>query len=93
MATFVAQLQKNFKLTLQDGIPQAVVEQQDGVYWMKCCPLCGSVHQVQTMTEGEPYTPFCQTHDYLFKAELAAWHKLFPDVIPYKTLHLVNKTS
>jgi len=93
MATFVAQLQKNFKLTVEDGLPQAVVEQVGNVIWLKCCPLCGSVHQVQNMAENVPYTPLCQTHATLYKAELIAWHKLYPDVVQYKSLHLVEKAA
>ncbi len=93
MATFVAQLQKNFKLTVEDGLPQAVVELVGVVHWLKCCPLCGSVHQIQTMTEDVPYTPLCQTHASLYKAELIAWHKLYPDVVQYKSLHLVKKAA
>lgn len=93
MATFVAQLQKNFKLTVEDGLPQAVVEQVGNVIWLKCCPLCGSVHQIQTMAEDVPYTPLCQTHAALYKAELIAWHKLYPDVVQYKSLHLVEKVA
>jgi hypothetical protein len=93
LATFVAQLQKNFKLTVEDGLPQAVVEQVGSVIWLKCCPLCGSVHQVQSMSESESYTPLCQTHAALYKAELTAWHKLYPDVVQYKSLHLVEKAA
>ena len=93
MATFVAQLQKNFKLTVEDGLPQAVVEQVGNVIWLKCCPLCGSVHQVQSMVADAPYTPLCQTHATLYKTELAAWHKLYPDVVQYKSLHLVGKVA
>ena len=43
------------------------------------------------MAEDVPYTPLCQTHAYLYKAELIAWHKLYPDVVPYTALHLVEK--
>jgi hypothetical protein len=93
MATFIAQLQKNFKLTVEDGLPQAPVEVTGVTHWIKCCPLCGSVHQIQTLTEGMVYTPICQTHTALYKAELTAWHKLYPDVAQYKSLHLVKKAA
>jgi len=93
MATFVPHLQKNFKLMVEDGLPQAVVERVGVVDWLKCCPLCGSVHQVQNMAENMRYTPLCQTHAYLYKAELVAWHKLYPDVIPFTSLHLVKKAA
>lgn len=90
MAIFVAQLQKNFKLTVEDGLPNAPVELVGTVHWVKCCPLCGSVHQVQNMADAAPYTPLCQTHAFLYKAELLAWHKLYPDVAQYTSLHLVE---
>lgn len=91
MATIVPHLQKNFKLTVEDGLPQAAVDLVGVVHWLKVCPLCGSVHQIQTMTENLPYTPLCQTHPLLYKAELIAWHKLYPDVVNYQTIHLVEK--
>jgi hypothetical protein len=93
MATFVPHLQKNFKLTVEDGLPQVMVEQVGVVYWLKCCPLCGSVHQIQKISENVPYTPLCQTHASLYKTELAAWQKLYPDVIPFKSLHLITKAA
>ena len=45
------------------------------------------------MKLGEPYTPMCQMVPALFKAELAAWQKLYPDVTNLKALHLVEKTE
>jgi len=94
MATFNAQLQKNFKLVIENGLPQATVETVNGVQWLRCCPLCGSVHQiVGNTTDNAPYTPLCQTVPELFKAELVAWHKLYPDVISHKFVHLVEKTD
>jgi hypothetical protein len=88
MATFVPHLQKGFKLKIVDGLPEASVEVVGLVNWLRCCPLCGSVHQIQTVSEDEPFIPLCQTHAQLYKAELLAWHKLYPDVIPYKSLRL-----
>ena len=93
MATFIPHLQKNFKLTVEDGLPQAVVELVGVVHWLRCCPLCGSVHQVHNMTEDMRYTPLCQTHAHLYKAELIAWHKLYPDVVQFTSLHLVTKAA
>jgi hypothetical protein len=93
MAIFVPHLQKGFKLTLVDGLPQASVDVVGVVHWLRCCPLCGSVHQVQSVKKGESYTPLCQTHAYLYKTELAAWHKLYPDVVQYTSLRLIEKAS
>ena len=93
MATVVPHLQKSFKLAVENGLPQATVELVGLVHWVRCCPLCGSTHQVQTLTEDGLFTPLCQIHPSLFKAELAAWHKLYPDVIPYTSLHLVEKAA
>ena len=93
MATFAAHIQKNFKLVIEDGLPQATVETIKSVQWVRCCPLCGGVHQVVDMEVGEAYTPMWQMVPALFKAELAAWQKLYPDVTNLKALHLVEKTE
>ena len=93
MATVVPHLQKAFQLRVESGLPQATVERMGVANWLRCCPLCGSAHQIQTMTGDQPYTPLCQTYPALYKAELVAWHKLYPDVIPYTTLHLVEKAA
>lgn len=91
MATVVPHLQHSFKLILKDGIPQGTVEMVGTAQLLRCCPLCGSVHQIMTPQGDAPYTPLCQTHPTLYKAEHAAWVKLHPDVAPFKTLALVNK--
>ncbi len=91
MATIVPHLQKSFKLTLEGDLPQATVETVGSVDWLRCCPLCGSVHQIIGMKDGAIYIPLCQTQSMLFKAELNSWHKLHPDVVKYKSLHLVKK--
>jgi hypothetical protein len=93
MATIVPHLQKSFKLMVENGLPQATVELMGSALWLRCCPLCGSTHQIQTMPSDEAYTPFCQIHASLYKPEIAAWQKLYPDVIPYTSLHLVEKTA
>ena len=94
MATFNAQIQKNFKLVIENGLPQAAVETINTVHWLRCCPLCGSVHQIiGTVKDSAPYTPLCQTVPELFKPELLAWHKLYPDVISHKFVHLINKAD
>ncbi len=94
MATFNAQLQKNFKLIIEDGLPQATMETIGSVQWLRCCPLCGSIHQIiGNTTDSAPYTPLCQTVPILFKEELVAWHKLYPQVIDHKFVHLAEKTE
>ncbi len=94
MATFVAHIQKNFKLVIEDGLPQATVETIDTVQWLRCCPLCGSVHQIiGSVDTSAPYSPMCQTVPFLFKDELIAWHKLYPDVVDIKLLRLVEKVA
>jgi hypothetical protein len=94
MATFNAQLQKNFKLIIEKGLPQADVETIGAVQWLRCCPLCGSTHQIiGTMADDSQFSPLCQTVPLLFKEELAAWRKLYPDVTNHKFVHLVEKAN
>ncbi len=93
MATFVPHLQKNFKLKVEDGVPEAITETVGATCMLKVCPLCGSTHHILGTSDGSPYTPLCQIHPELYKAELVAWHKLHPDVMSYKTLHLVEKAA
>jgi hypothetical protein len=94
MATSNPQLQKDFKLVIADGLPQATVETIKSVQWLRCCPLCGSVHQiVGNVSDNASYTPLCQTVPDLFKAELVAWRKLYPDVTTHKFVHLIEKTA
>lgn len=94
MATFNAQLQKHFKLIIEAGVPQATVETIGAVHWLRCCPLCGSVHQIiGDVTDSAPYTPLCQTVSALFKPELLAWQKQYPEVIDHKFVHLVEKVA
>ena len=91
MPVFTANLQKNFKLALLKGIPQATVEQIDGVNWVKCCPLCGCTHQLLEANKKLPYTPLCQTMPQMYKAQQVIWHKLYPEVTSYTTAQLVKK--
>lgn len=93
MATSVPHLQKNFKLTIKDGLPQAAVESIGNALWLRCCPLCGSMHQIIGAADDAPYIPLCQTHASIYKAELIAWRKLYPEVIKYKSLHLVTSKN
>lgn len=94
MATINAQHQKNFKLVIESGLPQATIETVNAVQWLRCCPLCGSVHQIIGNTsDSAPYTPLCQTVPILFKEELVAWRKLYPEIIDHKFIHLVEKTD
>lgn len=93
MAISNPQLQKNFKLVIEDGLPQAAVETINAVQWVRCCPLCGSMHQIIGTAQDAPYTPLCQTVSSLFKAELVAWHKLYPDVANLKSLRLIEKAA
>lgn len=93
MPTTVEHLQKRFKLSIVDGLPQATVELNGGVHWVMCCPLCGCSHQIMGVDESAPYTPLCQTQPLLFKAELGVWHKQYPEVSKYSTLHLIAKAA
>ncbi|MBL8154489.1 MAG: hypothetical protein JNM70_09910 [Anaerolineae bacterium] len=91
MATSIPHLQKSFKLSMKDGLPQAAVETSGGVQWVKCCPLCGSMHQIMAGTDmSAPYSPLCQTQPILFKAELAAWKKQNPDTDKYEQVRLAG---
>lgn len=93
MATVVPHLQKSFKLVLKDGIPQATVETVGAAQLLRCCPLCGSVHQIMAAPSDETFTPLCQTHPVLYKTERAAWQKLHPDVVAFTALYLVSKIA
>ena len=93
MPTIVADLQKRFKLSIIDGLPEAPLEITAKAHWVKCCPLCGCTHQVIGVDEGLPYTPMCQTLPALYKTQQTTWQKLYPDVTPYTTLHLVREVS
>lgn len=90
MPTTVAHLQKQFKLTIENGLPQVAVEMIGEGHWLKCCPLCGCMHQLQGVDAGVPYTPLCQTVPILFKEQQAIWRKLYPDVAAYTKLHLIE---
>jgi hypothetical protein len=93
MPTIAVDQQKQFKLTVIDGLPQAAVEMMGKARWVKCCPLCGCTHQIFGVDESIPYTPLCQTLPVLYKTQQAIWHQLYPDVSQYMTLHLVWDTS
>jgi hypothetical protein len=91
MATSIPHLQKSFKLNVKDGLPQAAVETAGSGQWVKCCPLCGSMHQIMAGTDTTaPYSPLCQTQSALFKAELTAWKKLYPETGQYGQVRLVS---
>jgi hypothetical protein len=89
MPTFVPKLRRRFKLHIQDGLPQAIVESIDGTQWLSCCPLCGCTHQIIGADEKQPYTPLCQILPLLYKAQQEIWQKLHPNVNQYTTLHLI----
>jgi len=74
-----------------DGQPQALVEVVDQERWVRCCPLCGCIHQLPDVDEAVPYAPLCQTQPILFKTQQTAWRKLYPDVAKCTTLHLVRR--
>jgi len=92
MPAALLHLQKRFKLTMHpDGQPQALVEVVDQERWVRCCPLCGCIHQLPDVDEAVPYAPLCQTQPILFKTQQTAWRKLYPDVAKCTTLHLVRR--
>lgn len=93
MPTIAVDMQKRFKLTIVDGLPQAIIEITGNVHWVRCCPLCGCTHQVLSVDETMPYTPPCQSLPVLYKTQQAIWHKLYPDVSQYKSLQLVQEAS
>ena len=92
MPAFVPTLQKTFKLTVVDGLPQAAVEKVGESQLLRCCPLCGCSHQILATEDTSPYRPLCQTMPNLFKTQQITWRKLYPAVAQYSTLNLiVNK--
>jgi hypothetical protein len=93
MPAIAADQQKRFKLTITDGLPQATVEINGKTHWVKCCPLCGCIHQLLGVDENIPYTPLCQKLPVLYKTQQVAWVKLHPDVSTYTSLHLVAADS
>jgi hypothetical protein len=88
MPIVALQLQKQFKLTIAEGLPQANVEMVGQVFWLRCCPLCGCTHQILGLDKSVPYEPLCQTFPLIYKTQLVAWHKLYPDVAKYTKLNL-----
>ena len=88
MPTTLPHLQKNFKLVIADNLPQSVVESVHDRLEIMCCPLCGCNHQLIGVDISVPYSPLCQIQPVLFKDQLLSWHKLYPDVIQYKSIHL-----
>lgn len=82
--------QKRFKLTLYDGQPEGVVEATQGARMVMCCPLCGCIHQVMGVDMSKPYTPLCQSNPPMFKLQVSAWQKRFPEVVTFKSIHLVG---
>lgn len=93
MPTIAVDVQKRFKLTIIDDLPQADLEISGKVHWIKCCPLCGCTHQIIGVDENLPYIPLCQTVPTLYKDQQAIWHKLYPDVSKYTSLRLVQEVS
>ena len=91
MPTTVLHLQKQFKLTFVEDLPEAMVEVTQNEYWLRCCPLCGCTHQVVTDDEKLPYTPLCQTVPLIYKSQQTIWRKLYPDVAKYTSVHLTIK--
>lgn len=88
MPAIVLDLQKRFKLTLTDGLPQARVEMTDDGLWLRCCPLCGCIHKIEAVEQS--YSPLCQTLPVLFKAQQTIWRKRYPDVAQYSKLNLIG---
>ncbi len=91
MPTINPHLQKRFKLTLHDGQPEVLVDATVGGNLIMCCPLCGCSHQITQVDPDQPYTPLCQSLPLMFKVQRATWLKLFPEVTPFTTLHLVSE--
>ena len=71
MPAVVLTLQKHFILTIQNGLPEAVIETNDDGTWLKCCPLCGCLHHLRNVDETEPYSPSCQVFPRLNQAQQA----------------------
>ncbi len=91
MPTINPHLQKRFKLILHEGQPEVPVDVTAGGSLIMCCPLCGCSHQITQLDTDQPYTPLCQSLPSMFKDQRTAWLKLFPEVTPFKTLHLVKE--
>jgi hypothetical protein len=89
MPAFVPTLQKSFKLTLKDGLPQAAIEKVGEAHLIRCCPLCGCSHQLMSLDDQSKYKPLCQTMPNLFKLQQVSWHKLYPDMAQYSSLNLI----
>jgi hypothetical protein len=90
MPAIVLDLQKRFKLTISNGLPQALVENNEEGSWLRCCPLCGCIHKIQDTDQTGPYSPLCQTLPMMFKAQQTIWRKRYPDVTQYSTLNLIG---
>jgi hypothetical protein len=93
MPAFSPDLQKRFKLVLLNGIPQALVELVGKSRLVRCCPLCGCMHQVLSLDDKQPYKPMCQTVPVVYKSQSIDWQKLHPEVAPYTSLSLVAEAK
>jgi hypothetical protein len=93
MPAILAHVQKNFKLTLVNNVPQALVEATGNGHVVQCCPLCGCIHQIADMNQDVPYTPVCQTMPIVYRAQQTTWSKQHPETAKYHTLQLVTKTK
>ena len=93
MPAYVANLQKTFRLTIVDGLPQAAVDRIGETYVIRCCPLCGCTHQILELDQDLPYTPTCQTFPYMYKTQQTAWRKLYPDVAQFAKLRLTMQNG
>ena len=89
MPAFIPTLQKTFKFTVVDNLPQAAVTKVGETQVIKCCPLCGCTHQVLAKVDSRPYKPLCQVMPNMFKTQKETWRKLFPDVARYSELRLI----
>lgn len=73
-----------------DGLPVAQVVRWGAGVWVKCCPLCGCLHEIlKGQIEGE-FEPRCilkVTH----KAAYAAWVKKHPESPKYTRVLLEYK--
>jgi hypothetical protein len=84
----IVEAQKAFKFTVNGaGLPIAHVERWGKGVWVKCCPLCGLLHEVlkgQTSGEYEPRCIVRVTHPHVF----AAWQKAHPEAAKYTRVML-----
>jgi hypothetical protein len=83
--------QAAFKFSVNGvGLPVAQVERWGSGTWIRCCPLCGNLHEtLKGQTEGV-HTPRCLAREWN-TAAYKAWIASHPEASQYRQVQLEYK--